>query len=527
MKRTALCLSILVGLFLNGGFAARALTDDLTPEERRGKQIYLRGSSESGREITATIGDDSGGMAAAAVPCASCHGLGGEGKTESGITSSDITWDALTKPYGTVHVTGRRHPAYSEKTVERAIMAGIDPAGNQLLVAMPRFHMHQKDIADLIAYLKRIGKECNPGLTETSIRVGTIVPPKGPLAENGQVIRDVMAAYFNEVNQWGGIYNRKIELQVAESAETPAETRQRVGVFLQRESIFAMVGALIAGADKEVVSLLEGKEVPLVGPFTFLPQAEYPLNRHIFYLLSGIKEQARALVKFADKNLRTQNVRLAIVYPENEISTEVSLAIEKECKKTGFSSPLMFGYPKNRFDAARLVMAMSQSNVSVIFFLGGKELAALVAEAERLRWTPNILSPGSLASPEMLDALLTSTGNAFLSFPTLPLDQTQSALAEYFELARKYKLSSRHLASQISAYCAARVLIEGLKLAGKDLSREKLITSLEGFYEFKTGLIPPITYGPDRRIGTLGTYVVRVDRYKRQFAPAGDWIDIH
>ena len=47
---------------------------------------------------------------------------------------------------------------------------------------------------------------------------------------------------------------------------------------------------LIAGADKEIVSLLEDKEVPLIGRFTFLPQAEYPLNRHIFYLLSGIKE---------------------------------------------------------------------------------------------------------------------------------------------------------------------------------------------------------------------------------------------
>jgi ABC-type branched-subunit amino acid transport system substrate-binding protein len=188
----------------------------------------------------------------------------------------------------------------------------------------------------------------------------------------------------------------------------------------------------------------------------------------------------------------------------------------------------MFGYPKNRFDAAQLVRAMSQSEVSVIFFLGaGRELAALVAEAERLRWTPNILSPGSLASTEMLDALLMFNGKAFLSFPTLPSDQTQSALAEYFELARKYNLSSRHLPSQISAYCAARVLIEGLKLAGKDLAREKLITSLEGFYEFKTGLIPPITYGPDRRIGTLGAYVVRIDRDKRQFAPAGDWIDIN
>ena len=45
---------------------------------------------------------------------------------------------------------------------------------------------------------------------------------------------------------------------------------------------------------------MKSAETPLVGPFTLFPRVESPLNRHVFYLFSGLKEQARALVNFLE-----------------------------------------------------------------------------------------------------------------------------------------------------------------------------------------------------------------------------------
>ena len=42
-------------------------------------------------------------------------------------------------------------------------------------------------------------------------------------------------------------------------------------------------------------------------------------------------------------------------------------------------------------------------------------------------------------------------------------------------------------------YATAKIFVEGLTRAGKDLSREKLITTLEGLYEYETGATPRIT----------------------------------
>jgi hypothetical protein len=70
----------------------------------------------------------------------------------------------------------------------------------------------------------------------------------------------------------------------------------------------------------------------------------------------------------------------------------------------------------------------------------------------------------------------------------------------------------------------AVVLVEGLKRAGRALSRERLVSSLEALHAFETGLSPPVTFGPDRRVGVLGAYVVEVDPAGRAFRPAGGFI---
>ncbi|HEY0083535.1 MAG TPA: cytochrome c, partial [Pyrinomonadaceae bacterium] len=136
----------------------------LTPQETRGKQIYLRGTSASGKEIMAYLGEASLEVPGSAMTCAACHGADGQGKPEGGVTPSNLTWAALTKPYGVVHASGRKHPPYTERALEIAVTRGLDPAGNRLHNVMPRYQMTREDMADLISYLKRLGTDRDPGV---------------------------------------------------------------------------------------------------------------------------------------------------------------------------------------------------------------------------------------------------------------------------------------------------------------------------------------------------------------------------
>ena len=107
--------------------------------EARGKQIYLEGEGNSGTVIIARVGQENTELPASAVPCAGCHGPDGRGRPEGGVLPSDITWSYLTRAYGHQHAYGRKHPAFNEASVVTAITRGVDPAGNRLDPAMPRY----------------------------------------------------------------------------------------------------------------------------------------------------------------------------------------------------------------------------------------------------------------------------------------------------------------------------------------------------------------------------------------------------
>ena len=66
------------------------------------------------------------------------------------------------------------------------------------------------------------------------------------------------------------------------------------------------------------------------------------------------------------------------------------------------------------------------------------------------------------------------------------------------------------------------MLIEALKRAGRDLSREGLVDQLESFRGFATAYAPPLTFGPARRLGAWGAYVVRVEG--RELKGEGGWV---
>ena len=496
----------------------------LSPQERRGKAIYLRGESPSGKEIKAMVGDMD--LPASTVTCAGCHGQRGEGKTEGGVTAGNLTWSNLVKTYGHTHPNGRKHGPFDEKLFTRSLVQGFDPAGNKMAVAMPHYEMAPEDMADLIAYLKRIDADHDPGLTDTSVKVATLLPPTGPLAETGAAMKDVLTAYFANVNEKGGIYNRKIELQTIETGPDAAATAANARKLVEGGQVFAMVSGLTAGADKEVVALTQQAEVPFIGPSTLLPETDVQGNRNVFYMLSGAPEQARTLINFASGKPELKQARLAIVHSENQLALAAAVAVEDQARKLGWNAITKKSFTSKSFDAAGIARDLKGESAEAVFFFGaGGQESAFITAAAATDWTPTIFLLGALAGRDVVASVpLSFKDRVFLSFPTVPSDLTRTGLEELYALQKKYNFAPRHTASQLMAFAAAKIFVEALQRAGRELSREKVITALEGLYEYDTGVTPRITFGPNRRVGAMGGYVISVDPAKKEFVAASGWV---
>ena len=526
-ERLIVLACVILAIGIDADWARATAQDRSTLRESRGKQIYVSGTSPSGKSLVAYIGESSLEMPGKVLACANCHGLDGQGKPEGGVNPSNLTWKALTKPYGVTDASGREHPPYTEQGLESAITRGLDPAGNTLQNTMPRYVMSSEDLGDLIAYLHVLGADRGPGISESTIAIGTATPTRGALADMGDAVKAVLTAFFDELNSQGGIYNRRLELKFVETDGAPAVTRANVERLLKEEPVFAMAGVFIAGAEKEILALMAQQEVPLIGPFTLYPQKGPPLNRQVFYLLSGMDVQARALVDFAAKIPEPDSPAI-VVYPRTENESIVFDAITDQRKKDGLSAPHAYDYAAGRFDAAETMKQLRGARRDAVFFLGtGDEALSLMREAGKANWFPTVFLFSASLGREIFAAPAGFNGKVFCAFPSSPDVQSADGLKELRALADKYGLPTQHVAAQVSAYSAAKILVEALKRAGKDLSREKLIQALEGLYEYRTGFTPAVTYGPNRRIGAMGAYVVTIDLKKKEFTPASGWISVN
>lgn len=495
-------------------------TRPLTPAERRGRAIYLRGEPTSKKPLTAMVGDLE--VPASTINCAGCHGRRGEGKTEGGVTAGNLTWTNLTKSYGHTHPNGRKHGAFNESSFTTAVVRGVDPAGNELAVAMPRYRMSIEDMNDLIAYIKRLEFDRDPGLSSESIDVGVPLPTNTALAGLGQAVRQVISAYFEDLNARGGIYNRKIKPHFTESSADMATSLRNLN---SQSQIFAFIGGVSAGADKEIAALARDEEIPFIGPATLLPQVEHPPNRYVFYLLPGVTEQAAALVNFADQQLGVKKQRAAVLFPTAELPSAAAEAAMVRAKEAGWTNIAKMPYSATAFDANKIAQQLKTEGTAAVFIFGGNDVDSFLRAAGALEWTPYVLSLGALTSRDLPANVPASfTKKVFLAFPTVPTDVTAEGLGEYRALAEKYKLPAQHTAAQLAALAAAKTFVEALKRAGADLSREQLVTALEGLYEYDTGLTPKLVFGPNRHVGAAGAYVITINSETKEFVSASGWV---
>lgn len=506
---------------------ALAAQSSLSAQQRRGREIYTVGTSAGGEPIVALLGEDELEVPATILPCSNCHGDDGHGNPEGGVTPSDITWSTLTKPYGTTTVDGRRRPPYDKDALARAIIEGIDAGGGNLNATMPRYRIGSAAIADLLAYLEIVGEVTDPGIDDTSLTVGIVLPPAAELGEMGDAIESLLHAYFSEVNRRGGMYGRQISLRFIAPNGDGEQRAAAVRTFIEQQLPFVIGAGFIAGADDELAALADDLQTPLLGAVSLYPNLEFPLNRYVFYLYAGIPEQGRALAVHAVAEFPAESRQAAVVFAADARSRRVADAIGDQLDNAGSGPAAMHEVEGGPGWATALAAELSTEPIQAVFFVGsGTAAIELLRAADETGWRPLLFMPASSVGAEIFDAPPSSDGRIFLAFPTFPSDRTAEAMLEYRSLVEAYGLSLEYQSIQLTALSAARLLLEGLARSGRELSREKLIRAIEGLYEFETGLTPPLSYGPNRRIGALGAYVVPVDLIAGGLGADVEWIPL-
>lgn len=493
------------------GAASAAEAEPPTEAVERGRRIFQSGTTGAGPEIRAAVGAGGFEVSAEVLPCGSCHGPDGRGRPEGGVAPADLRWDVLRRPRSAGTDNRPPRPGYDEASLLKAVTMGIDPGGRSLDDAMPRYRLSHRDADDLMAFLHQLGTEAVPGVTDEALRIGTLLPP-GPA---GEKLGAVLRGYFAAVNGAGGVFGRRLELVTVE----PPELRQGFDADALRKALeeaepFALVAAAIHGQEQAVAEVLEELTLPLVGPFHRRAWLPMPPNRYVFYLYGGVEEQGRVLVDFFAElpapEGETGVPQLLVVHGREEALEASARGAEEQARRAGVTV--------RRMPLGQAGLPEAAAGASAVLFL------AYPGDAVSFPWSklPSqaaVLAPGSVLDPKSL-ALAAAGRPLYGAFPALPSDLGPAGQGLLETLARQGALGADAGASEIAALSAAVALVSALRKAGRGLDRPSLVEALESFYRLETGLSPPLTFGPNRRLGAPGARVVRIDAARGSFSLA-------
>lgn len=478
----------------------------LSPTEARGKALYFKGIGADGKPVKAYIGEESSPVDADSVPCAGCHGEDGRGRPEGGIVPSDITWSFLTKPYGHRHGAYRQHVAFSEKSLAAALAKGIDPGGNRLDPSMPRFALNRADLSALIAYLKRLDAEPVPGVDESSLIVGTILPKDSAV---GSDLRALLEAYFDEVNREGGIFSRRIELRVLEVETGAVAARSEVRKFIEGDGVMALLANYAPPLDQAVTQWAEASGVPLITPLSDFPDTAGATG---FYLFQGLEPRALALLDQAASDPKPP--RLALIAPRHETYKPLLAWLSSQAAARGWPAPLQADYAPGANGAVDMSRAVGIREADTVLFVGSEvELRAWAEAADALAWHPRLWFAGLVTGRGIMDLppeLLERT------VVTLPFDPERATTEAFRNLQRRAGVGDRSFYSEAYALAGARMLVQALKQVGRVVSREKLLAALQNLRDVEAGPLPPLSYGPSRRLALTGVAPARIDPATRR-----------
>ncbi|MGC2745107.1 MAG: ABC transporter substrate-binding protein [Candidatus Angelobacter sp.] len=353
-----------------------------------------------------------------------------------------------------------------------------------------------------------------PGITANSIMIGSMAPLAGENAETGSAVKAVLTAYFGDLNQRGGIYGRRIVLRFDDSGNDSTAT-VKSAKRLAAAPVFAMVAPFVPDAEQKVAAVAQASKVPLVGLLALSVPSE-TVNREVFYLLPGFQQLEQELVRFAAAREKAAVEKTAVVVANSKLQTDVAPAMQATWKELNVEKAQEFVFSAAK--AEDVVRDLHSQGIERVFFIGdGEQLAPWIQAADKAEWAPRVFVLGPLLDESILGAPARFQGRIFAAYPQLQPEV--GAVDEFDYFLSSHNLASDHRLVQISAYCAAKILVEALAHAGKNVTREKLIQTLEQMRDFRTGLLPGITFGANRRVGSFKAEIVCVDLASHSFQP--------
>jgi branched-chain amino acid transport system substrate-binding protein len=370
-----------------------------------------------------------------------------------------------------------------------------------------------------------VGLHAEPGVTDTQITIGNVLPMSSSVAITGRGAHFGSVIAAEEANAAGGVNGRKIVIQTEDDGYVPARTVQGLRKLIS-DGLFGLIGTGGGAGTSAVLPILEEEKIPSIVAFSPLREAVTPVKKTVFMIGAEYQQLVYAQIKYIHENRIKTGGRYALVRQDDEFGAQIEQAFNRAVTEFKLEALPIIRYKRGQRDFGAEVLTLQSQNANVLVSGAPSiETPAMLKEARRFSMElQTVTVPPTLLSPIM--KLIAPTGYKVLSGDYVsPLGSKGAA---HFEEQSKKFLQGDDLAAvnrySLTGYVATRIMIEAIRQCGKDVTRACVVDKMESGQPFDTtGITEPLSFSTTNHLTATKVRVLEVDAVNGVATPLTDF----
>ncbi|AVO42650.1 ABC transporter substrate-binding protein [Simplicispira suum] len=328
----------------------------------------------------------------------------------------------------------------------------------------------------------------SPGVTDSEIVIGQSLGLTGPLAAMAPELVNITKTYIDGVNAQGGVHGRRIRMVTEDDGYKPENSVRLVGKMIAQDHVFALANLTGTANVGAVLPLLakENPPVPLISPFTGADLLREPPINHVFNVRASYGDEVEKLVQ----HLTTLGVqRISVLWMNNGFGKDGLAGARKSMEKRGLKLHSDAPIQADSSDVQQAVQILSATEPdAIIMITAGAPTVAFIKAYRKVSRAARFYTTSVMGSQSTIQALgPDGIGVVVTSVVPFPWSQSMPVAREYREVLKKAGMEATVSFIGLETFINAKVMVEGLRRAGRDLTRPRFIQAMESMQRFDVG----------------------------------------
>jgi ABC-type branched-subunit amino acid transport system substrate-binding protein len=352
----------------------------------------------------------------------------------------------------------------------------------------------------------RAEKKYDPGASDTEIKIGNIMPYSGP-ASSYSVIGKTEAAYFNKINDEGGINGRKINFISYDDAYSPPKAIEQARKLVESDEVLLIFQSLGTPSNSAIQKYMNSKKVPQLFVATGATKWGDPRN---FPWTMGwqpnYQSEGRIYAKYILDHF--PDAKIAVFWQNDDAGRDQVKGLRDGLGDRANMVIADKSYEVSDPNIDSQIVALHDSGADTFFsWAAPKGSAQAIRKVGELGWKPRFFlanvsaSVAGVLKPAGLQNAKDIISTAYLKDPTDPawkddpgVKTWQAFMDQYYPNGDKLDLNN------VYGYAAAQTMVQVLKQCGDDLTRENIMKQAANLKNFSSDVMLPgikINTSPD------------------------------